>query len=342
MESSQLEAVRHELSQELRGKSVLVTGSTGFVGTALIREGIYLNDNLGAEIRFNLVVRPSGTPLPIEWLDREDLTFIESSIGTPIHCPTKLDLVFHCATPASALLNSESPIEMFKTNVEAMQWLLSGLKSQQEIVRVVFASSGAVYGALPEYLASFPENFNGGPNVLEKNSAYAEGKRVAEFLLAQAGYGSQIEPVVARMFAFSGIGLPLDRHFAIGNFVHDAINRDSIVVRGSGVDIRSYLDSLDMAVWLWAAAIRAKNFSPIHIGSERAISIAQLAQLVSQRTQVLLGKKTTIEIQHTRSAIDGATIYVPSTARTRSSLGVAEFTPLEVSIDQMIQSAIKI
>ena len=116
---------------------------------------------------------------------------------------------------------------MFETNVSAMKWVLESLKEQQKKVRVVFTSSGAVYGAQDALISHVPETYLGAPDVLSPGSAYAEGKRVAEFLLAQSAFEGFVEAIFARLFAFSGPGLPLDRHFAIGNFVADAINRSS-------------------------------------------------------------------------------------------------------------------
>ena len=339
MPTSKLDAFRSALATELNGKSVLITGSTGFVGSAIIREGILLNDRYQADLKMIAVKRRSGNPLAPDFTRRDDIEEVVSSIGESIVTSNSTDIAFHCATPASAVLNSDSPMEMFNTNVESMNWILSWVKSQEKIVRLVFASSGAVYGTLPKEFDRFPEDFSGGPDVLLANSAYAEGKRVAEFLLAQAGYESRIDPIVARLFAFSGVGLPLDKHFAIGNFVLDAVTQDFVRVRGSGADVRSYLDSSDLAIWLWAAACRGVSFVPLHIGSERSLTIAELAHIVCDRVEQLLGKKVNVEIQNQRSQIDGASRYVPSTIRTRQTLGVEEFTTLESSIDQMIKMA---
>jgi nucleoside-diphosphate-sugar epimerase len=331
--SNSASLLRSGLIDNLRGLSVLITGASGFVGQALLREGLYLNDHLDANLNFFLVSR-----FPESRVDstRSDVTMIRAGIGNLIDCPADLDLVFHCATPASAILNSESPIEMFETNVSAMKWVLESLKAQQKKVRVVFTSSGAVYGAQDALISHVPETYLGAPDVLSPGSAYAEGKRVAEFLLAQSAFEGFVEAIFARLFAFSGPGLPLDRHFAIGNFVADAINRSSIDVRGTGRDRRSYLDSSDMALWLWCASVRSKNLFPLHIGSERSITISDLAHLVAERSRIVLNKSPDVVLHNLTTSIDGATNYVPSTVLTRDALGVSEMTTLEDSIDKML------
>lgn len=326
---------RLQIAGALWGKNVLITGASGFVGSAILREGFFLNDVLNANIRFTLVVRGQNEKLFNLTRNRKDVRFIESSIGTPFEIKDSFDIVFHCATPASAVLNNEAPIEMFNTNVRGMSWILEALKQQDSLCKLVFTSSGAIYGPQPEDMSHIPEGFLGGPDPTSLNSAYAEGKRVAEFLLSQAGLRNEVFPVIARLFAFSGVGLPLDKHFAIGNFVLDGLRQDTITVRGTGLDIRSYLDATDMAVWLWAASCHQPDF-PLHIGSEHAISIASLASLVAERFKNVLGKELSIEKLNNSSLIDGASVYVPSTSRTRKLLKVDEFTRLETSIDQMI------
>jgi dTDP-glucose 4,6-dehydratase len=129
-----------------------------------------------------------------------------------------------------------------------------------------------------------------------------------------------------RLFAFSGPSLPLDRHFAVGNFVRDAVGSSLIQVRSDGTSVRSYLDERDLADWI------------SHVGSERAISIGELAHLVASRTETITGSPCNVKILGKSSPVDGVARYVPNTARTRECLGVKETISLEQSIDDMINT----
>jgi dTDP-glucose 4,6-dehydratase len=251
------------------------------------------------------------------------------------------NLIIHAATPASAELNVNSPDLMLEQNVRAMENLLVFASQHKTPPTILFTSSGAVYKS-PTF-----EDFRmyERSELLDLNdsaiSAYAKGKIVAEEMLRDATARGVCNGIVARLFAFSGVHIPLDRHFAIGNFVRDVVTNGEIVVRSDGTSERSYLDGADMADWLLRIADVGESNEIYHVGSERAITIAQLAELVSHRYTELTSKPSSVKILGKTSPIDGVQRYVPSTERTRKLLGVAETISLEQSIDQMILKALE-
>jgi dTDP-glucose 4,6-dehydratase len=173
-----------------------------------------------------------------------------------------------------------------------------------------------------------------------QSSAYADGKRGAEAMLREATDSGICTGIIARLFAFSGEHLPRDRHFAIGNFVESAITMKKIIVRSDGLSIRSYLDERDMAHWLLSIAQKGTSSQIYHIGSERAISIRELAYLVAERCELMTGVKIPVEILGHSSPLDGVSRYVPSTVQTREKLGLSETISLESSIDSMLLATI--
>jgi nucleoside-diphosphate-sugar epimerase len=133
----------------------------------------------------------------------------------------------------------------------------------------------------------------------------------------------------------------MDRHFAIGNFVRDAVSARTIQVRSDGSSIRSYMDQQDMANWLLRILEAGQTNAIYHVGSERSISIRDLAHLIAMRTEAILKQEVTVEVQGLKSPLDGVSRYVPSTLATRQALGVNETISLEESIDSMIHKAVK-
>ena len=109
------------------------------------------------------------------------------------------------------------------------------------------ASSGVVYGAQPSSIEKIPEDYLGIPDPLDSNSAYGIGKRAAEHLKALYADKYDFDYVIARCFAFVGEDLPLDKHFALGNSIGDAINGRDIVIKGDGKPVSSYIYQEDLA-----------------------------------------------------------------------------------------------
>jgi dTDP-glucose 4,6-dehydratase len=228
---------------------------------------------------------------------------------------------------------------MFDINVAATSRLINFCEAQSRPPRVLFASSGAVYGNLPRGLQGFEEISTLAVTPSAANAAYAEGKRVAEFFLAEAHQRGVCESVIARMFAFSGRYLPLDRHFAIGNFVRDAVTNSEITITGDGTAVRSYLDGRDMAEWLLRCCEVGEPGFPYHIGSDQPISILELAELVATRAAESLGRQVSVRVLGESRYTDGVSRYVPETTETRRRLNVVQRISLEESIDAMLLDA---
>lgn len=333
MNNSRLESLQR-IANHVEKRSIFITGASGFVGRSLLRLLTHLKRNHSLNIFVAAQYRHMSPCAEASIIDQH----IIASIGDAIEVASAPDIIFHCATPASAILNVQYPRKMLETNIQAMDWLLNNYSLLSNTPTFVFASSGAVYGSQPEDLAYIPEGWNGAPNPLAPGVAYAEGKRIAEFLLSEAGRRGDVHPVVARLFAFSGVGLPIDRHFAVGNFVRDAITSQKIVIRGDGKTLRSYLDSEDMAIWLLASAlVKAPNF-PLHIGSSRAISMSSLAETIAHTFGEKLKTSISIEILNQVSSTDGPKLYVPANEQSMKYLGVEEFTTLQSSLLQMYAS----
>src|SRR5208337_111237 len=158
--------------------------------------------------------------------------------------------------------------------------------------------------------------------------AYAEGKRSAELLCALAA-SPRLATTVARCFAFAGPYMQLDAHFAIGNFIGDRLHDRPIRVLGDGSPVRSYLYASDLMVWLWTILFRGENCRAYNVGSERAVSMAELAAAVAQTAS----PHVEVEIRGQPTGLPPQR-YVPSTERARQELGLQERVSLHAAISK--------
>jgi dTDP-glucose 4,6-dehydratase len=323
------------LREALRGARLLLTGGTGFYGGWLLETLIAAVDR-GLDARVTVLTRDPAAFLrarprlaghPAVTLLPGDVLTLEPPVDRFTH-------VIHAATAASARLNAEQPGLMFDTIVEGTRRALAAARATGAR-RFLLASSGAVYGRQPPALSHVAEDFDGAPPGAATGSAYGDGKRAAEALCLEAAVVGDLEPVIARGFAFSGPYLPLDAHFAIGNFVRDALAGGPIRVGGDGTPLRSYLYGGDLATWLWTMLCRGQAGRAYNVGSERAISIAELARLVAS----VLGVARGVEVAGRPVAGRPAERYVPSTRRAREELGLDEGWTLEEAVARMAEAA---
>lgn len=245
------------------------------------------------------------------------LSFAQGDILNPDSLPwkRKFEFILHAAAD-STLGPKLSPIVRYDQIVSGTRNLLD-FAVKQGVLRFLLVSSGGVYGPQPLDLPRLPEGYLGSPDPLNSNSAYSVAKRCAEHLCALYWKDFGLDFVVARCFAFIGRDLPLDAHFAIGNFIRDALWAPRIEVQGDGSQIRSYMDQQDLAVWLNQLLLHGNTGCAYNVGSDLEISIGGLAHLVRD---ILAPEKSVI---FQCDALGGdRNRYVPDISSARSELGL--------------------
>ena len=316
------------LWNNLRGERILITGATGFFGCWLLESFAWANRclNLGARA-VGLSRHPDSLATKARHLAADPaITLHAADILNGNFPGGTFSHVIHAATEASARLNTEAPLAMFDTIVEGTRQTLH-FATTNSVERLLFVSSGAVYGTQPPHITHLGESFEGGPDPLNRASAYAEGKRAAEMLCGLAA-SPRFEPAVARCFAFVGPYMQLDTHFAIGNFISDALRGGPIQVKGDGSPFRSYLYASDLAVWLWTILFKGQSGRAYNVGSEDALNIAALAHEVAAASPQKIG----VHIALARNPGAPVHRYVPSTTRAREELGLSAEVPLREAI----------
>lgn len=322
---------------------LLLTGGTGFFGKALLRHW--------------LAACEAGQPVPdVTLLSRDPRRFAMRHPefaalpwlrlhGGDILAPASLPAgeafthVLHAAAD-STLGPQLTPLQRHDQIVAGTRNLLDYAVARS-IPRFLLTSSGGVYGRQPPDMAQIPETYCGMADPLRTENAYSVAKRSAEHLCAlyQAQYG--VQTVMARCFSFVGQDLPLNVHFAIGNFLRDALFRGEIVVRGDGSPIRSYMDQRDLALWLDVLLREGRAGEAYNVGSDAAISIADLAHRI--RDWLAPAKRV-----HIVNANNGCNVlsqsdnlrnrYVPSIAKVQAQLGLQ----LQFSLENAVRDAARL
>jgi nucleoside-diphosphate-sugar epimerase len=331
-----LEDLDHILSQtrslweDMRDKRIFITGGTGFFGCWLLESFAHINRERGLNAHATVLTRNIKTfSLKCPHLASDSaLSFIEGDVRDFSFPDGDYPYVIHAATETTGRQTADQPLEMFTTIIDGTARVLDFARTHGTR-KFLFTSSGAVYGKQPAGMTHVREDYLGGPNPLDPGSVYGEGKRVSEQMCALQAANGSIEIKIARCFAFVGPHLPLDAHFAIGNFIGDVLAGRQIRIKGDGTPRRSYLYASDLAIWLWTMLFRAPSLVPINVGSGHDLSIRELAQMIGHS----LGASAGVHIE--KEAVSGADValYVPSVDRAKDMLGLE----VTVSLDEAIR-----
>lgn len=310
----------------LRKCRLFITGGTQFFGAWLLETLAGANASLGLGAKAAVLTRD-----PDAFRRREPrlaglpgLELLKGDVRTFAFPRGEFSHVIH----AASTLNQDDSLDTVETVVEGTRRTLEFAR-QAGVQGYLYVSSGAVYGPQPAALTHIDEDYPGAPDPALLGSTYGLSKRLAEHLAALYHARHGLNVTLARAFTFSGPHLPLDRHNALGNFVRDGLAGGPIRVSGDGTPVRSYLHGSDLAVWLWMILTQGTPGRAYNVGSEAAVSVADLAALVAARFQ------TSVVVAKAAPPGAPANRYVPSTQRAQRELGLKDSVGLEESIRRM-------
>ncbi len=317
------------LWDEMRNQHLFITGGTGFFGCWLVESFAHINRTLNLNAHATILTRsPRAFTRKCPHLaDNPAITLLAGDVRNFEFPSGDFPFVIHAATEASAVQLAEDPQAMLTTILDGTNRALQ-FASTHDTQKLLFTSSGAVYGPQPSNITHTPEDYIIPEASLKDLNIYAQGKRAAEEMCAQCANQFPIEIKIARCFAFVGPHLPLDAHFAIGNFLRDALHNRPIAIAGDGTPLRSYLYAADLAIWLWTMLFRAPSMQAFNLGSEHAISIRDLAHTVADTLHPALP----INIAHQPNPAAPPAQYIPSTQRAQQLLGLKQLISLEDAI----------
>ncbi len=296
--------------------SLLVIGGSGFFGKSIL-DSFQRGLLQPWDISRIYVLSRSATKLKITHpeLISSNVDLIDGDI-----CSMKSivfsDYVIHAAASTDASRYLEQGDEEKKNIIQGVINYCKLAKLYHQKSNIVFCSSGAVYGFQPENIEYLEEEMSFGDHKkLDKTKlAYSLAKRDSELAISVLGKDS-LKVSIARCFSFVGKYLPKDQHFAIGNFLADALSGNDIVVKASKEVYRSYMYADDLVIWLMTIAEHSNTHCPIYnVGSYKSIELHDLALRMGSLFNVgtKLNKINETEVDR----------YIPSTLKALNDLGL--------------------
>lgn len=310
----------------LRGRRLFVTGGTGFVGKWLLATLLQADREHGLACEVTVLSRhPSAFREQVpELANNPSVRLLEGDVRELRSAAARFDVVVHAATDVAT---ANSALETFDTCVTGTRRVID-FAVEAGATEFLLISSGAVYGRQPPTLAKVPEDYGGAPDPLAPSSAYGQGKRISEWIANAVAAEHGLRVMTARLFAFVGPHLALDRHFAIGNFLRDALTGEPVVVGGDGTDLRSYLYASEMAGWCWKILLGGRAGAAYNVGGDEAVAIGALAQRVVDAVASSAG--AIVRGKPQPGVLPGR--YVPDIGRAALELGLRPHVGLDEAL----------
>ncbi len=318
-----------DIWEGFRGANVFITGGTGFFGRWLLESLLIANRCKELKAVITVLSRePAAFVASAPHLGQDiAVRFWQGDVRDFILPAEKFSHIIHAATESSGMQKYHDRLHMIDTIIGGTRRVLDFARNAG-VSRMLYVSSGAVYGRNRMQTVPMSESDVSAPVITDNTVEYDESKRMAEALCITYNREFGLPVSIARCFSFVGPYLPLNEHFAIGNFIRDALSGQPIRVNSDGTAVRSYLYMSDLARWLWTILARGQAAQAYNVGSDEAISIAHLARIV----QKVINPGVNVKIADMPFSDTTMNYQVPDIRRAQEELGLRPLVHLEEAI----------
>lgn len=268
--------------ERLKGKSVMITGASGMVGSYIMRTLLYLNHQFDYNIHVIAVVR-NVKKIAKEFQMDQNVEIVSHDVSQPFAYEGAIDFIIHAASPASPLIMKDKPVETVAANALGAFYTLQ-LAKAKEVEEYVFISSREIYGQPYEGQEMFQEDTYGFVDPLDPRSCYPEGKKVAETMCASYKSEYGLNAKSARLAHTYGPGMSIYDGRVQADFLKNVIFNEDIVLKSKGLPVRTYTYISDAVAGIFFVLLNGEE-AAYNIGDENAkISIRGLAELLVRIT----------------------------------------------------------
>lgn len=267
--------------EKLFGKSIIITGATGTIGSFVADALIRLNQQNTANLKIYLAGR-NLEKLCMQYEDCSGIEFLKYDMSRPIEFDVQVDYIIHAAGNAHPAAFNGNPVETTVGNIESTFGLLEYLRKHHG-KRLLYVSSGEVYGQGDISLEAFEEKYAGYVDILSPRSCYPLSKRMAENLCASYWKQYGVEAVIVRPCHTYGPHMTSTDNRAHVQFFHNALNGEDIALKSAGSQMRSYNYVGDCASALLTVLVSGISGEAYNLANPKAkLTIAQLADRIAR------------------------------------------------------------
>ena len=280
--------------EKLAGKSLLLTGATGLIGTLII--DVLMKKNRDENLNVKIFAAGRNEKVASErfgdYFNDKNFSFVKLDVNEPIKDEFSVDFIIHAASNSQNKLFAADPVNTIMANILGSYNLLEyGVKSKVE--RFVFVSSGDSYGKPLNEDDIFDENYCGYINPNTLRAGYPEAKRAGEALCQAYISKYNLDVVIARPCRIYGPTMRLDDSKAMSEFIMNGVRGEDIVLKSQGLPRFSYCYGADCVSGIFYCLLKGGCGEAYNISdSSEILSLREIAEYVSS----LAGKKVIFEL----------------------------------------------
>ncbi len=329
LEEQDIKAAANSIDlSKLKGKTILISGGTGFIGTYISHIIRYRNTKYGNNIKLISLSRRGGE-------SDSTLKCIKCDINQKIELNDHVDYILHLASNTHPKQYAEDPVGTITTNIFGCKNLLD-LGIEKHIKRFLLASSVEIYGECID--KPVDESYSGYIDCNKARSGYNESKRLCEALCQS--YKSQygLDFVTARLSRVIGPDRKQDTK-AIAQFIDKAINNEDIILKSKGNQLYSYTYVSDVVVAIFKVLCDGVSGEAYNVAAEPdGMTLGDYASYIAS----LANKSVKFEIEDNDS-VSKATYALLDNSKLKKIGWVPRYTVKEgLEMTYKIKSNLKI
>lgn len=331
------EAIKTD-AMKLEGRTLLISGGAGFLGSYIIATVFYLNKHYFSKpcrvISIDNFITGKKRRI-IEEITDKNLIFMEADVTKQLDIPQKVDYIMHAAGLASPVYYQKYPLETIESAIYGVRNLLD-LAHKKKVKSFLFFSSSEIYGDPDPNFIPTPETYRGNVSAIGPRACYDESKRLGE-TICMVYYNKYNVPVkIVRPFNVYGPGMMPDDYRVVPMFISSALKGKALPVHDKGNQTRTFCYISDAVIGFLKVLLSKKSGEVYNVGNdENEINMMKLAMTVSE----LFNNKIEVHaIQYPKKyPQDEPKRRCPDLTKIRTQIGYAPTVDLKHGLARVIK-----